>query len=303
VTVAPAVAHQRILRGVAATLAAQFVDYEGEPAEGTEPVTLDVSKADGTAVVTAASATDDAATGVYTYQLAAANNTTLELLTAVWKDNGTERLRTLIEVVGGFYFSIVDLESFDSSLPNLDATAASTAKARRVRAEVERECELITGKAFVPRYHRLYVDGNGRDRLLLPGVLRPRTVRSVRVYTTATDYTAFTSAELAAVVCEEHGEIVRTDGAVWPVGTQNLVIEVEHGYDRPPEDLRHAAMTRFRSLYNAEATGIPDRATSFTISDVGVFSLATPGRAGFETGIPEVDAVYGRYTVKRIGLA
>lgn len=295
------VADQRILRGTAATLAVQLADYEGEPAAPVGTLTVDITKADGTAVITGG-ATAGSSTDPRTYALVVADNATLELLVCAWKDGGVERARTYVDVVGGFYFSAAALEVFDSSLGDLNGSATPLAKMRRVRAEVERECEEITGTAWVRRYARVRVSGNGTRNVALP-VWAPRTIRSVRDYTDATTYTAFSAGELAGIDASEGGVLTRTDGGVWPYGDENLVIEVEHGYDRPPDDLKHAAMTRFRYLYNAEKSGIPDRATSFTIADAGVFSLATAGRAGFETGIPEVDAVYGRRSVKIPGIA
>jgi hypothetical protein len=41
---------------------------------------------------------------------------------------------------------------------------------------------------------------------------------------------------------------------------------------------------------------------SFNV-DGAQYALATAGRSGFETGIPEVDAILGRYRVKPPGVA
>jgi hypothetical protein len=50
-----------------------------------------------------------------------------------------------------------------------------------------------------------------------------------------------------------------------------------------------------RSLLTAQRSGIPDRATAFVAAEGGNFTLATPGRNGYETGIPEVDATLKRW--------
>jgi hypothetical protein len=41
-------------------------------------------------------------------------------------------------------------------------------------------------------------------------------------------------------------------------------------------------------------SGIPDRVTSYTAVDGGSYRLALPG--AYATGIPDVDAVYSRYS-------
>lgn len=279
---------QRILRGVTADLSVTFLDQDGEPAAG-GTVTVDVSKADGTVIATGASTSAGDGTGEYTYSLAA--QASLELITAVWKDDGNSRITTVHEVVGGYFFSVTDARAFDGAITT---DLATDARILAVRREVEDECELITEKAWVPRFRRIRADGTGTPSLFV-GDWALRSLRSARVYTSGTDYEAFTATELAAVQCTEWGEFVRTDGGSWPTGTQNIVLEYEHGYDRPPADLQHGSLTRLRSRLQMETSGIPDRATSFTVTGGGVFSIATPGRAGFETGIPEVDAVYRRY--------
>jgi hypothetical protein len=43
-------------------------------------------------------------------------------------------------------------------------------------------------------------------------------------------------------------------------------------------------------------TGVPDRAISFQVADGGSYRLAMPG--AYSTGIPEIDAVYARYSLR-----
>ncbi|MFF4818080.1 hypothetical protein ACFY2K_26245 [Kitasatospora sp. NPDC001309] len=73
----------------------------------------------------------------------------------------------------------------------------------------------------------------------------------------------------------------------------------EFGIYPPPADVRRAALLRIRDLLVSANTAIPDRAVSFQISDMGTYQLATAGRAGFETGLPEVDAILNRYKLER----
>jgi hypothetical protein len=141
------------------------------------------------------------------------------------------------------------------------------------------------------------LDGTGTTDITLPDA-NLRTVRAARISPVpAQAFTALTSDELAAVKLVGDRELRRTDsGKVWPFGTGNVIIEYEHGFDRPPDDLRRASLVRVRTRLNIHRTGIPDRATSFTVAEGGVFRLDMPGP--YKTGLPEVDAVYGRYSLR-----
>lgn len=76
---------------------------------------------------------------------------------------------------------------------------------------------------------------------------------------------------------------------------ERYTVAFEYGFPSVPEDVKRAGLLRLRSLLTAERSGIPDRATAFVSAEGGNFTLATPGRNGYETGIPEVDATLGRY--------
>ncbi len=284
--------NQRILRGVAASLAFTNIDSDGTNTAAAGAVTVGVTKGDGSTLV--ASATATTGSNPYLYALSAANNTELQWLSATWTDAGDSSAHTtLIEVVGGYYASIADIRNSDSSLT--DAVKYPDARILQVRWDTEVEFETACGVSFVPRYRRVRLDGNGRSLLALPDVM-VRTVRSVRVYSDETTYEAFTVAELAAVdVSNGAGMIHRTDGGVFAYGHKNIVVEYEHGFDRPPADVRQAFLTRVRSRLNFDKTGIPDRATTYVPAEGGTFSLSTPGRGGSITGIPDVDVVLARY--------
>lgn len=291
------VADRYILRGVAATLSFQFTDADGEPAAPAGAVTVGVAEADGTVVVAAGTSTAGTGTDPRTYTLAA--QTTLELLTVTWTDAGDSSTHTqLVEVVGGYWFSVADASARDDKLN--DRAKYPTPRILAVRAEVEVEAENITGQAWVPRYRREEIAGTGNDTLVCDEVAI-RTVRSVRAYSSdGTTYTSWTAAEIAELTFTAHGTIIRP--GVWAKGTK-YVVEYEHGHDRPTADLRDAAITRLRHRLNSHRSGIPDRATSMSTEQGQTFALATPGLRGFVTGIPDVDVVYGRHALDRFGVA
>jgi hypothetical protein len=286
------VAAQRVLVGVAATIDVTIVDQNGEPADAAGVLTVDITKADGTVVVTGGATTNPSGVGNYQYALAAQSQ--LNLLTFVWKDGGVARVTTYVDICGGVYFSVAAARAFDTSITT---TLANDAKVQAVRREVEDECERITRRAWVPRYRRKTFVGDGTG-LLRTGLRDIRTIRSATIYELdGTTNTALTATQLAALRVAEWGGITRLDGDVWDAG-QSIVIEVEYGRERPPSDLQHATLTRLRSRLYMEKTGIPDRATSFVLAEGGAFNLSTPGRGGAMTGIPDVDAVYADYTIK-----
>lgn len=293
------VAEQQILRGVAATLSWQPTDSTGEPAAPSGTVTVGVTKADGTVVVAAGTATTGSSTSPRTYALAAQN--TLELLTVTWTDSGDSSTATqLVEVVGGYWFTVAQAAARDEKLA--DQAKYPPARIVAVRAEVEAEFEDVTGQAWVPRYRRETLRGTGHNEIVTTEV-RVRTVRSVRAYDPdGVTHDTWSAGDLAELTITDHGTLLRPDGAAWAKGIR-YVVEYEHGHDRPPVDLRDAAVTRLRHRLNAHRSGIPDRATTLSTDAGQTFALATPGLRGFITGIPDVDVVLGRYTFQRIGVA
>lgn len=106
----------------------------------------------------------------------------------------------------------------------------------------------------------------------------------------------FTAAQLSALVIDDDFKIQRNDGGVWNEGRRNVVIEYECGWDAPPGELATASLIRLRSLLNRQFSSVPDRATSFVTEGGTTFRLDTPH--AFATGIPEVDAVYNRYSTR-----
>lgn len=299
------VAAQRILRGAAAAITTQFLDQDGESTDSVGPVTVDVTRGDGTSIATGAPTTSDG--NVHTYSLAAEDNDRLDLLRLDWRDAGDVRMTTYCDVVGGFFFTVAEVRAFD---PRIDNNLANDAKVRQLRREVEDSCERITGTAWVPRYRRLNIkpaDNIGRGWNTLPlnlDVWAPRVIRSVRVYTDGTNYSALSPAELASITLREWGALERADTGAWLNSAGGTVLEVEHGYDQPTSELKHAALTHLRYLAYREKTGIPDRATTYTPEGGGYFTIATPGVGPFETGLPDVDAVYKRHKVASdIGIA
>lgn len=290
---------QQILRGVTATLSWQNVGGDGEAAAPSGAVTVGVTRDDGTELVAAGTATAGTGSDPRTYSLTAANNTLLDLLTVTWTDAGDASTHTTyVEVVGGYYFTIAEARASDSSLT--DTVKYPDALIVATRREVEEEFEQICQISFVPRYAKASHSGNGRSSFLLQA--RDLTsVRSIRNYTDATTYTAWTADELATLVADQWGLVTSRTGLTFGYGLSNLEFAYEHGFARPPAEVKRAAMQRLRYRMNEALTGIPDRATSFSVAEGGTYRLDTAG--ALKTGQPEVDAVLGRWSRRLPGVA
>lgn len=291
----------RVLKNQAATLSHTF--YVDETAtDSSVAVTYAVADANGTSV-TSGTATHGA-TGVYSFTLAA--QSALKRGTVTWSATVGAATSEVdyFEIVGGFFFTLAAGRASDSSLSN--TTTYPLADLVTKRLEVETECETICDRSFVPRYDRVVLDGSGSAELLLKpsdpnrSVADIRTIRRIAVAPDVDEtFVDFTAAQLAGVAPLPDGTLRRTDGSVFTEGWRNVIVEWEYGLDVPYSELVTASLTRFRSRLNLNKSGIPDRASSFTVSDGGVFRLDMPG--AFKTGLPEVDAVYARYSRRSTG--
>jgi hypothetical protein len=262
------------------------------PTDAAGSVTATVQRLDGTSVATGTATHGAAGSGAYSWDVTRAvlDSLTLDFTGSV--GGSTVTARDYVEVVGGFLFDLGDARS-DLGIP----ASVTSAKLAQKRIEVEQECERICRRAFVPRFARAVVSGNGTERLALTNsvgvaISEIRTIRSVTV-----NGTAVTGADLAAINYSDSGVLTRPDGVLWPAGVKNVVVEVEHGWDYPPEDLRDAGMLRLRSLLPRARSGIPDRATSFVNDSGATYRLSLPTKD--TTGIPDVDGTYLKYARAR----
>lgn len=285
---------QRILRGAAATLTYQHLDGDGNAATAGGTMTVAVAKADGTAVLAAGTATSTPSVGKYTVALTAAQTSSLELLTATWSDSAAPAAArtTEHEIVGGYMFSIAQFAA-EPGGENYDVP-----RVIERRADVEDEAEWICDVAWVPRYRRLILDGTGDDTIL-SGVRKIRTVRSVRTYATTggSNYTSLSATQLAGLVVSPDGAIRRTDRSFFEEGFGNIVVEVEHGFTEPFADVRTAAIVRCRDMLARPDSGVPNRARTYTDGAGFSYDLVLPDE--FSTGIPLVDSVYQRRSLRR----
>lgn len=260
-----------------------FVDEV--PTDAAGPVTVSVKRLDGSAVATA-TAVHPGAPGVYTYALPAQG--AVDALTIDWSGivaGATITARDNVEVVGGYLFGLAEARALP---PVLDAVRFPTGMIAATRVAVEQECEKICGRAFVPRFRREKV--RIINDKVMPTEVDVRAIRSVTIR--GVPYTGW-------YWPDRRGPITNVSPGY--VDDYDATIEYEYGMDYPPEEIRQAAMLRLRSRLTATDTGIPSRALSFSVTDGGVYRLATPGQKA--TGVPEVDAAYQRYAIDVWGMS
>lgn len=269
----------RVLRNTPSVTSATF-SLDGVPTAPTpNTATVEVLRENGTVLVAAgAAATSGGTAGRFEYTLTTAQTALLDVLTIRWTTGNLGTIETTVEVVGGFLFSLADARR-DKDLTN--TTKYPAAELIRVRTLAETALEEACGVAFVPRYGRDVVDGNGGSSLLLD---QPRVsaIRAVSV-----DGTALSAAEFDL-------------RGVWGRGYSNAEITYEHGYRTPPLRVSQACLLLAKQW--AIQGPIDTRSTARVSADGGFEYLATPGRQGATFGIPEVDAVVMEYGL-RVSLA
>lgn len=285
-------ATQRILRGTAGTLSFNYLDADGKATNAVGALTVGVVRGDGTTLIAAGTATTAGTpAGRYTAPITATQTATLDRLTATWTDAGNgAQFTTTHEIVGGYLFSVAEAQAF----PGMGAQGIE--RIVNGRSEVEDELEQLRNAAFVPRYDRIFLNGND-DVEIITGRSWLRVLRTAKVLSTtgSSSTTAFTSTQLAACALYPDGRIRRGDGNVWPYGINNIVIEVEHGFTAWGADLSRAALMRLRERLAWPVTEIPDRATAYSTPDGYSYNLNAVAPDGVLTGNPYVDAVYNRY--------
>lgn len=245
--------------------------------------TVDITRGDGS-VFGSNQATVRQTVGIYRYTLAPQAD--LEIFTMLFEGTfggvAQQSTPTLVEIVGSFFVSLVDIRALEGLS---DATKYPNAKFEEARAWFEDLAERFCGVAFVPRYGRDVIDGDGTTTLLLSR-MRIRKLLSVKVDGVAVATSDFKVSSI--------GKLTRTTGSFPTTAPQNVEVIYEHGYDAPKDDLRNAALIAIRDRVLGPKTGVPDRAVAVQ-SEFANVTLQTAG-PDHPTGIPAVDEVLRAYS-------
>lgn len=265
---------QRVLAGsVNPKLRVQLLNQDGEPADPAGTLTCTISRADGSVVATDR-ATATGVGGERTCALTTAEAQTLDVLQAVWHDDGVARATTYHRVVGGFLYSITDLARRAGISTNFDDA--------ELRAERDRITDLIEGVigvSFCPVYDLEERRAPGRCEIITRRPLR--AIRSM----TLDGATVTTS---AMYIDPGQGVIdARFTVCGW------MTLGIEHGEDAAPSDLRDAAMIASADALLRKWNALGPRVRS--VSDgMGVTQQFSYAGDRHPTGIDEVDAVIMR---------
>jgi hypothetical protein len=276
------VAVQRALRNTQATVEVTFYSA-GVATDADGAVTIDITRADGTAFATGA-ATSHPGVGRYAYTLAPQTN--LEYFTLVW--NGTfggvaQKITTHAEIVGAFYAPLNDIRAMKGLANTTDFSNAALEEARQWFEDL---AEDYCGRAFVPRFGIDKLDGDSTDTILLDRI-EPRTILSCKIGGVAqTGLTTWT--------LYDTGRVVRDTG-VFDEGSRNVIIQYEYGADEPDLELRSAALRAIQYRLLGDNLGLPAEAMSAAVDVRGPLTIGTPFQQaagmGRPTGIPEIDHV------------
>jgi hypothetical protein len=267
---------QRILVGsMSAKLRATMFDQDGNPAiPGALTVDL-VRVSTGATIATGRTVTNLGApnVGQVTADLTAADCALLDVIEATWKDGATVRAVTHHRIVGGFMFSRTDLQALDAM------SQFSPAQLDDARDRVTDLFEHCTGMSWCTQFDLWSTSLIGSD-VIAVGYRPIRSVRSITV-----DGTTVALADVE----------VNADAGVlfdhWFHGV--IEVGVEHGMDRPPADLRKAALVAARYDLLGDTSGVSPRARSLS-NEFGNINYATAGK-DYPTGLPDVDAALARH--------
>jgi hypothetical protein len=267
----------RILQATPATISESW--YQGATIQDPGTVAVTVTRDDGTVVTTGTAGGTGAAPR--TFQLTAAHTALLDRLTATWTSGTLGTLTTVVEVVGDFLFTINEAHNAGLSTFTDDQIAGA-------RTRVEQAIEDACGVAFVPRYDRATLNGDGTNLLRLgrPYLRRIRWASTVISGVTTT----LVPADLSVLSVSTAGFV---SGYTWPTGYGSVLVGFEHGMDRPPEPVRAAALDYARFLLTQD-TSIDSRAERL-VTDDGTLVFGSGA-----TGLPSVDRVIDSYRIPAI---
>lgn len=274
----------RIVKASTFTLASPvFVASDNEtPTDCASTPTCTVTRADGTALA-AATVTAAAGDGRYTAAITTTHTSRVDTLTIVWTgtvSGHTQVYTSEIEVVGGRYAQVPEMRA----MKNLEDVGKFPAAAILDELEnCEDIVERITGVAWVRRYCRESLQGDGTGRLMLRWY-KPASVIAVTV-----DGVAQTVGEFSF-----DGRMLVWESKTFPCsadGAPNVIVDYEHGYQAPAPKLAREVKKWLRNELLAGRSDQPSDQIRQVFDGVTIqFSTPDPAR-GRPTGILTLDPV------------
>lgn len=274
-------ADTQVQTGFTATIEARFY-ADGVLADDGIP-TIGITRADGTVLVAAGTATTSGGTGVRRFALPAQAD--VNRLKATWT-GATQTVVTWVEIVGDILYTLAALRAVKvaGTLAFQSPTDFPNQVLLDRRAEVTDDFEAKTGWSFVPRFTRERHDGDGTNTLIVREY-KPGTLLSVTV-----DAAAQTLADFDLT---PDGVLTWQASRFPTTRPGNVTIEYARGWARPPAKISSDALAVTASWLLPSQAG--STASTWITPDGTSYSFDTAGRqlSGGGTafyGIPKVDA-------------
>jgi hypothetical protein len=253
---------ERIQQSTPGTLSQQW--YEDGVIADPGTVTIGITRADGTVLVAAGTATSGTTTAPRTFNLTTTHTATLDTFKATWTSPTKGTLISYVEVVGGFLFTLAQAKAL---LPTATIPDLSDA-----RTYAETELEGALGYALVPRYTLEKRTGQFCQTLRV----RNPYIRAIR--SASVNGTALSSPQLTALSFDTSGFV---DGYLWGANwgmLSNVTIGYEHGLDTPPPGATTAALSLAVDYLGGGSGSIDPRAESIITVDGTVRLRASAGQ-------------------------
>lgn len=277
---------ERCVAGASKVVTYTPIDAEGEPSGADPgPVTVNVTRADGTAIATGAATTG---TGVTprTYQLAA--TAVPDQITVTWLVSSVPVHYTTVDIVGGVFLTLAELYEREPTLS--ETTKFPPAVLQRARREVEAMIDRATSHvlSFVPKFavtQDAYLSRG--DVLQVPHA----HVRSVRWASYVDASGVSVAVDVTAGVGVYPDGTLRLHATSWP--SNRMRVGYVHGLTAPDDEVKRAVARAVRR--QAATGGVDPRAISHSIPGGEIQRFPTPGLGPWITGLPEVDEVLQSY--------
>lgn len=300
-------AYVQIQRGGSATITETFRPA-GVPTDldSAAVPTVTLTRPDGTAGPASGTVTHIGGTNSGTYQFTLAAQPEVTVLSVTWAGNIGGQPQTLystIEVLGELLFGLGDLRvvKVAGTLAFQSATDWPSELLAARRAEVTDDFEQRTGWSFVPRFARETHSGTDRYELRLDHRQCTRLL-SVTVNGVTQPVGNYT--------LDRAGVLWATSNFLpsgwFQYGVNNVVVELVHGWDRPPAAVSSVALARTAMLLLPSQAG--STVSSWTTPDGTTYSYDQAGQSfqGGGTrhyGVPGIDSVLSdpAYNARRGG--
>jgi hypothetical protein len=255
-------------------------------------VTIGIVDGNGDTVVAAATSTTNNSDGTYTYSLADQANP--DQLTITWTRSGTGAdLVDRVELVGNWLFTEAQARTFAAKadatsalIPLASSTEYPDATLADERARIGDDLEFWTGRAWIPRYARVEIAGNGAARLPLGngvcrtadgyGLNRPARLADIdQLLTVTVDGTALDLDNIDVDPIRAH--LIHKAGTFSPATSAspfNIVIEYVYGMGYAVDGVDRIAMKLL--VDRLVPSAYPDRALRIE-GEYGTMQLIAPG--------------------------